>query len=279
MSDLEKVLSDIAISICGQQRVRAQTAQTFSIDAQEITLAYVVEGTLNLTDPDAAMCALTAGGALLLSGGGHHRAQVGAGSRVLITRVRLTGTAVHLGGVLPCIAWLCDFDQREPAAAALVGHFVEDGERRSPARLGDAAIGRMLATAFLQSAIRAWVTGCAPADWPARTADPYLERVIEAIQADPGRRWTVEALAALGAMSRSLFSQRFRAVLGQSPAGYVSDVRMRSARDRLSHGEAVSTVARELGYVSDEGFSRAFRRHHGATPSAWRAAHALAPGR
>ncbi|MCE7483253.1 MULTISPECIES: AraC family transcriptional regulator [Microbacterium] len=40
-------------------------------------------------------------------------------------------------------------------------------------------------------------------------------------------------------------------------------------RDRCQT-RRVSDTARELGYASDEGFSRAFRRHVGVTPSAWR---------
>jgi AraC-like DNA-binding protein len=48
---------------------------------------------------------------------------------------------------------------------------------------------------------------------------------------------------------------------------------MRAAQELLSRGLGVSTVSRELGYASDEGFSRAFRRSVGTTPSAWRSTH------
>jgi AraC-like DNA-binding protein len=47
-------------------------------------------------------------------------------------------------------------------------------------------------------------------------------------------------------------------------------VRMRRAEELLSAGTPVSETSRTLGYASDEGFRRAFRRHAGASPSAWR---------
>ncbi len=38
----------------------------------------------------------------------------------------------------------------------------------------------------------------------------------------------------------------------------------------LRAGAPVSDIAYRLGYESDEGFSRAFRRHAGVPPSRWR---------
>jgi AraC-like DNA-binding protein len=133
----------------------------------------------------------------------------------------------------------------------------------------------MMAGTVLVSVIRAWAAhGCAPDGWPSRSRDPHLDRVIEAIHDAPGRDWSVAGLATLGAMSRTVFAERFRAAFGVSPASYVTEVRIRTAQDLLSAGRAVGEVSRMLGYGSDEGFSRAFRRHTGQTPSAWRAAQA-----
>ncbi len=65
--------------------------------------------------------------------------------------------------------------------------------------------------------------------------------------------------------------------MGRSPADYVTEVRVDAAKRMLQAGQSVSSVSRELGYASDEGFSRAFRRRTGMTPSSWRASHSLVP--
>ena len=195
------------------------------------------------------------------------------GSTVLLSTLDLADAAAHVVDRLPALATVRGFAALEPAAAALAEHMGVDRDAgAAPARAGDGVICRTMARTVLLSVIRSWsANGCAPDGWPSLSADPYLDRVIEAIHADPGRDWTVEGLAALGAMSRSVFAERFRAALGRSPLGYVSEVRMRAAQDLLRRGLGVSAVSRELGYASDEGFSRAFRRHVGMTPSAWRA--------
>jgi AraC-like DNA-binding protein len=76
-------------------------------------------------------------------------------------------------------------------------------------------------------------------------------------------------------MSRSTFAERFRTAVGRSPADYVTEVRIDAAKRMLDAGRSVSDVSRELGYASDEGFSRAFRRRTGMTPSSWRLAHRI----
>ncbi|MFD5214445.1 helix-turn-helix domain-containing protein [Microbacterium sp. NPDC058345] len=270
-ADLDTVLNDVVISVRAQRGVRTTTAETLTLGGGDITLAYVAEGELRTVAPDG--CALPRGGVLLLSGAARHRMRASAGARIVITELRLVGEGVHLGDLLPEVAWVCGFDRAEPAAAALVEHLDSTAEAGDLVRSGDRAIGRMLATVLLQSAIRAWALGCAPAGWPARSEDPFLARAIEAIHAEPDRAWTVDLLAGISAMSRSRFAERFRAAVDCSPAGYVALVRMRAARDMLSRGEGVSAVAHALGYGSDEGFRRAFRRHHGLAPSVWRAKH------
>lgn len=184
-------------------------------------------------------------------------------------------TALHM---VPGFVVVNDFAALEPAAAALAAQLGLDAFATGDARSGDPVICRMMATTVLLSVIRAWAeNGCVPEAWAARSHDPFLDRVIAAIHQTPGREWTVESLAGVGAMSRSVFAERFRTVVGRSPASYVTGVRMDAAKLRLAAGTPVSDAARELGYSSDEGFSRAFRRATGMTPSTWRAERAGVP--
>ena len=109
--------------------------------------------------------------------------------------------------------------------------------------------------------------------WIAALHDPILAPALASMHQDPGRHWTVAALASHVGASRSSLDDRFRHVLGQSPIRYLTAWRMHLARDLLATTElSVFTIARRVGYVSEEAFSRAFKRERGASPSHWRAA-------
>lgn len=118
--------------------------------------------------------------------------------------------------------------------------------------------------------------------WLAALNDPSLRPALAALHADPQLKWTVATLAQRSAMSRSAFDDRFRQVLGRSPIRYLTEWRMHLARDLLASTDlSVASVARRVGYDAEEAFSRAFKRHVGAPPAAWRAGHhlrAVAPG-
>ena len=58
---------------------------------------------------------------------------------------------------------------------------------------------------------------------------------------------------------------------GRPPIRYLTQWRMHLAEDLLDTTElAVFTVARRVGYDSEEAFSRAFKREHGLSPAHWR---------
>jgi AraC-like DNA-binding protein len=107
--------------------------------------------------------------------------------------------------------------------------------------------------------------------WLAALGDPVLAPALAALHASPERHWTVDRLAATAAVSRSVLDERFRQVLRRSPIRYLTDWRMHLAEDLLATTEhSVATVARRVGYDSEEAFSRAFKRVHALSPGAWR---------
>lgn len=271
---LARLLDEVAVSIRSQRRVVAAVDETVVLDG--LTIVYVLDGSVAAPKGSGIPDALDAGDALLIAEA-TFALEVPAGAAVLVSHLTWADSAAHLGRLLPDTAWIRGFAQLEPAAAALARHLGADRPGACEVA-GDLVICRMMATTLLQSVIRAWSRiGCAPQGWPSRTNDPFLDRVIDAIEADPGRDWSVEQMAAISALSRSVFAERFRAAFGVSPAQHVAEVRMRQARALLVDGRGVSEVSRELGYGSDEGFSRAFRRHTGMTPSAWRSRVELTP--
>lgn len=140
-------------------------------------------------------------------------------------------------------------------------------------RIGFAGILARLAEVASAMIVRGWIeSGCGSADGlVAALRDPRLARAILAIHRDPGREWSVAELASLSHVSRSVFAERFKAIIGAPPLRYATEVRMRIAgqwiaRDKVS----IDTVAHRLGYASQAAFSRAFKRVNGYPPGALR---------
>ena len=107
-------------------------------------------------------------------------------------------------------------------------------------------------------------------------ADPQLGRAIEAMHADPAHRWTLAELANRAGLSRSIFAQRFRERVGETPIGYLAQWRMMLARDRLTDGrEPLGAIANGLGYESENAFNTAFRRVIGCSPRRYARAEAV----
>jgi AraC-like DNA-binding protein len=112
--------------------------------------------------------------------------------------------------------------------------------------------------------------------WLAALGDPVLQPALSLLHSQPQRRWTVSMLARESAVSRSVLDARFREILHRSPIRYLTDWRMHVAEGLLATTDlTVATVARRVGYDAEEAFSRAFKRAHGQSPTAWRGDHSL----
>ena len=171
-----------------------------------------------------------------------------------------------------------DLAKNEPT----VPHLLEAMVREVMAdRVGSSGMLARLADVLAATIVRGWVeSGCGDATgWIAAVRNPQIGRVLAAIHLDPSRDWTVSALAKIMGASRSGFAQRFTEVVGETPAHYVTRVRMHQARQWLTRdGLRISVIARQLGYDSEASFSRAFKRVLGHAPSHFRAKPEGEPG-
>ncbi len=100
-------------------------------------------------------------------------------------------------------------------------------------------------------------------------SDPQIATALVAIHDAPGKPWTLEALAREATMSRSAFAERFRELVGQTPAAYVAEWRILLAQSRLEEGDTLASIAADLGYANQSGLSRAFSARAGVSPTAW----------
>ena len=126
------------------------------------------------------------------------------------------------------------------------------------------------------------VRGCVPSSslgWLAGLRDDQIGAALRIIHGRPTEDWTVEGLARHVGMSRSVFADRFAAMVGLTPMSYLGRWRMQLAAQILRDRSAsVADAAAGVGYGSEAAFRRAFQKLVGSSPAAWRK-QVMAPAR
>jgi AraC-like DNA-binding protein len=108
--------------------------------------------------------------------------------------------------------------------------------------------------------------------WLDALEDPRLARVIKQVLDQPAQSHSLEGLADLAGMSRSVFAKRFLEGFGRTPMDYVREVRLRSGARLLDQPElSVDAIASRVGFASRSHFSKAFTDQFGCSPSVFRA--------
>lgn len=139
-------------------------------------------------------------------------------------------------------------------------------------RIGAGFAIRQHAQLLLLDVLRAWLDQAEPAPgWLRLAADTRLRPAVALLHSDPGRTWRLTELARAAAMSRTTFTERFRAVAGVPPLTYLVQRRMLLAQQALRHEDTpVGALATRLGYASAAAFSTAFTREVGQSPQRYR---------
>lgn len=177
------------------------------------------------------------------------------------------GSLAAVMAALPVVVHIPSEAGRTPDWLDAIAHFlvkesheVEPGSSLMISRLIDLLVIRTL---------RTWAAGqTRPGSWLGGLGEERIGRVLSAVHAAPFHPWTIRELAAIAAMSRSVFAERFMARVGESPLHYVKRWRLTLAADMLtSGGLKVTQAAQRTGYTSDAAFSRAFKAQFGYAPS------------
>ena len=102
------------------------------------------------------------------------------------------------------------------------------------------------------------------------TRPRIVRRVINAIEDDPGRRWTPAELAELAGVGVRRLQQGFREYVGQTPFQYLHEVRLgRAHRDLIDRDSAstVTEIALRWGFTHTGRFAADYRQRYGRSPS------------
>ncbi|WP_413869073.1 cupin domain-containing protein [Albidovulum sp.] len=270
-------------------------------DPVQIVFYHVMlAGGATMTVPGEAPVEVRAGEVAILPHNDTHTVASGPGLRPTISRSLIQPAAdgglariVHGGGGAG-MHMVCGFlgstDRRNPALAMLPRllkldlrstasrEWIESSVRFAAAelaegRLASSGVMSRLSEVLLVEAVRRFAAEAGPSGpgWLRGLADPQIGRALAAIHREPAARWSAEGLARAAGLSRSAFAGRFAALVGEPPIRYLSQWRLHLARQRLGErGTGIARVAHEVGYESEEAFSRAFKRATGLSPARWR---------
>jgi AraC-like DNA-binding protein len=115
--------------------------------------------------------------------------------------------------------------------------------------------------------------------WLAGARDEAVGKALALLHKEPSEPWTIAELSRRVGLSRTRLAERFTHFLGESPIAYLTRWRLKLAADILqSTDDSAAEVAIAVGYESEAGFNRAFKREFGDPPAQFRKKRRAAAG-
>lgn len=171
-----------------------------------------------------------------------------------------------LSSALPPFVVVRDQGQRDALGAALKSLWIELETPQPGGRLVIEHLNHMMLIFVLRLYARSEAQR--PTGWLSALADKRIAKALAAVHSSPGKLWTLQALAGEAGMSRTVFAECFKALVGATPMSYLNEWRMMTAAFHLREFDVpVGQVAHAVGYGSGTAFSTAFRRAFGVSPS------------
>ncbi|PZX00684.1 AraC-like DNA-binding protein [Pseudomonas sp. 478] len=206
--------------------------------------------------------------------GGISRIKYGGGGETTQLLCGFLGSETPFSPLLSSLPSLLKLDVRTTASGAWIeSSFRFAVSEIAAGRVGSATVIAKLSELLFVEAVSQYVANL-PAErrgWLAGLRDPHIGRALALLHARPTEGWTAEALALEVGMSRSVFAERFTALVGQPPMQYLTLWRMHVAAQHLREGRGnVAQIGFAVGYESEAAFSRAFKRQFGTSPGTWR---------
>lgn len=104
-----------------------------------------------------------------------------------------------------------------------------------------------------------------------KTTVGYVEGAIQCMKNEYMNPLSVSEIAGRFNLDRSYFSNLFKAEMGISPGKYLANLRLANAAELLTkHGMSPSVAAISCGFSDIYHFSKAFKKHFGLSPRAYK---------
>ncbi len=258
----------------GRLLVRTERDEPMEVRAGEIVL--LPHNEIHFLGSDLSSAPLPAGDIVRppVDGGLARIVHGGEGGELTRLVCGYLGCETPFNPLLAALPNMLKLDVRTTASGAWIeSSFRFAASEIAAGRLGSTTVIAKLSELLFVEAVGRYVASL-PEErrgWLAGLRDPQVGRALAVMHARPAETWTAESLAHAVNLSRSVFAERFTALVGQPPMQYLALWRMHVAAQRLREGRgSVAQIGFDVGYNSEAAFSRAFKRQFGASPAAWR---------
>jgi AraC-like DNA-binding protein len=154
--------------------------------------------------------------------------------------------------------------------SSLVSAAVAESEEATPG--GETMLAKLAELMFVE-VIRKYIDGLPDGsrDWLSGLRDRQVGASLALIHGRPAEPWSLDSLAREVGMSRTVFAERFMSFVGVPPMQYLARWRLQLAAHLLENRSCgIAVAAAQVGYESEAAFNRAFKKHVGMPPGAWR---------
>ena len=106
---------------------------------------------------------------------------------------------------------------------------------------------------------------------PLAQRDPVISEAVAKINENLHKKIHLPALAEASFLSYVQFSRRFKAAMGMTVQSYISEMRLKKAKQLLSDSDMpIKEIARSCGFANEYYFSNFFKEHQNISPTDFR---------
>ena len=171
---------------------------------------------------------------------------------------------------LPEIIHITDTERKELSWLESITNLViqEAGNENSGSNIIVNKLGEVLFIYALKAFIR---KNSSKKGFLAAIQDERISKALRAIHNYPEKDWQLYSLSQIAGMSRTSFSNQFKALIGETPLTYITNWRILQAKELLKESEkSVGEIAESVGYQSEAAFNRVFKKRVAKTPLKYR---------